>query len=174
MLGDLTIYKVQGEDMTKLIHQIQTYIVLSVVVLLMSVVGACDKGPDEPGHPTEAGRPDLTFTGRYNFEYQRTLPPTGNDLYTLVVEVKNEGTASVQNVQVVAYSKGPGIQGNRPALDNNGYYSIPAGETIRSRFQFIFEKQFGGDYEFTITVDQPNAVMEKNESNNKLVFSRKF
>jgi hypothetical protein len=160
--------------MTKLIQQIQVYIVLSVVVLLMSVVGACDKGPDEPGHPTEAGRPDLTFTGRYNFEYQRTLPPTGNDLYTLVVEVKNEGTASVQNVQVVAYSKGPGIQGNRPALDNNGYYSIPAGETIRSRFQFIFEKQFGGDYEFTITVDQPNAVMEKNESNNKLVFSRKF
>lgn len=160
--------------MTKLIQQIQAYIVLSAVVLLLCVVGACDKNPDESGHPTEVGRPDLAFTGHYNFEYVRTLPPTGNDLYTMVVEVKNQGTASVQSVQVVAHSKGPGIQGKRPPLDNDGYYSIAAGETIRARFQFIFEKQFGGDYDFTVTIDQPNAVPEKDESNNKLVFSRKF
>lgn len=160
--------------MTKLIKQIQAYIVPPAVVILLSVVGACDKGPDEPDHPTEVGLPDLTFTGHYDFKYERTLPPTGNDLYTMVVEVKNQGTAPVQSVQVVAYSKGPGIQGKRPALDNDGYYSIAAGETIKARFQFIFEKQFGGNYDFTATVDQPNAVPEKDESNNKLVFSRKF
>ena len=152
----------------------KNYFVLSAFILLLSVVGACDKGSDESRQPTEVERPDLAFTGSYNFEYIRTLPPTGNDLYTMVVEVKNQGTASVQSVQVVAYSKGPGIQGNKAPLDNDGYYSIAAGETIRARFQFIFEKQFGGDYDFTVTVDQSNTVPEKDEWNNKLDFSRKF
>lgn len=119
-------------------------------------------------------RPDIIFTGEYDCKYESTLSPTGNDLYTIVVEVKNQGTASVESVQVIAHSKGPGLEGDRPPLDNNGYYSIEAGATIHARFQFIFEKQFSGEYTFTITADPSNAVYELDEFNNVQVFMCNF
>lgn len=148
------------------------HIVLYLIVILS--LSACGGGPSSPPSPPQDLRPDLIFTGNHDCKYVRTLPPTGNDLYTIVVDVRNQGKASAKSVQVIAHSKGPGLEGDRPPLDNNGYYSIGAGETVQARFEFIFEKQFFGEYTFTVTVDPSNAVSELDESNNVLVFKCNF
>lgn len=147
-------------------------IIISLIIIFP--LSACKKGSNPPKAPPKENLPELTFTGRYDFKFERTLPPTGNDLYTLAVEVRNQGSAPAQSVQVTAYSRGPGISGNRPPLENNGYYSINVGQTIEAKFQFIFEKQFSGEYEFTITLDPSNAVRETNKTNNQFVFKRVF
>lgn len=153
--------------MAKTFRRIQRPAFLAWIVTILYVFGACD----DLSHKV---RQDLAFTGLYDFKYVRTIPPFGNALYTIVVEVTNQGTVSVQRVKVVANYKGPGIERDCPPLDKNGYYYVAAGETIKVRFQFIFEKQLGGEYEFTVIVDPSNAVQEENESNNRLVFNRRF
>ena len=151
----------------------RTTAIYLIIISLMIIfpLSACQKGPNPPQPPSKENLPDLTFTGHYEFKFERTLPPTGNDLYTLAVEVRNQGSAPAQSVQVIAYSKGPGIKG---PLENNRYYSINVGETIQAKFQFIFEKQFSGEYEFIVTVDPSNTVHEINETNNQFVFKRVF
>lgn len=150
---------------------IPPWMLFTMVIFILS---ACGEGPSAPVVPPQDVRPDIFFPGNYECKYERTLSPTGNDLYTIVVEVKNQGTASAESVQVIAHSKGPGLEGDRPPLDNNGYYSIGIGETVQARFQFIFEKQFSGEYTFTITADPSNAIYELEEFNNVLIFTCNF
>jgi hypothetical protein len=161
-------------NMKKILQRPHMNVFFTIVVLTLDILSACGGGPSSPNPVSQIERPDLTFTGHYNFQFENTLSPTGNDLYTLVVEVSNPGDAPVELVQVVAHSKGPGIEGDPPPLENNGYYSLTAGETIEVRFQFIFERNFWGEYEFTITIDPSNTVPEVNEFNNQLVFRQKF
>lgn len=160
--------------MRNLLRNLKGHMSLVVCSAIICALSACGGGPSSPSSPSQDARPDIIFTGQYDFKYERTLSPTGNDLYTLVVAVKNQGAAPAASVQVMAHSKGPGLEGDPEPLENNGYYSIEAGETVQARFQFIFEKQFFGDYNFTITVDPSNAVNELDESNNRLEFTRKF
>ena len=143
-------------------------------LIIIFSLSACGGGPSSPPSPPQDSRPDIIFTGNHECKYERTLSPTGNDLYTIVVDVRNQGKASAESVQVIAHSKGPGLEGDRPPLDNNGYYSIGIGETVQARFEFIFEKQFFGEYTFTITVDPSNAVYELDEFNNVLEFKCNF
>jgi hypothetical protein len=160
--------------MEKLFRGIQKPIRLAGLIALSILFVACNGGSSNPNPPAQPSQPDLAFTGSYDFIFERTLSPTGNDLYTLVVDVRNQGSAPVNDVQIVAHSKGPGIEGDLEALDNAGYYSIGAGETVEARFQFIYEKQFFGNYDFTVTVDPANSIQEEDESNNRLAFSRTF
>jgi hypothetical protein len=152
--------------MARLLRKLQRHILFACVVMFLSVYSGCDSSPKP--------RPDLIFTGLYDFKYVRTIPPFGNTLYTILVEIKNQGAASAKRFKVVADSEGPGIEGAPPPLDNDGYYSVGAGETIKVRFQFIHEKQYEGEYEFTVTLDPSNTVQEENESNNLIVFKRIF
>jgi len=160
--------------MEKLFRQLKEHNSLVICAVIMCALSACSGGSRRSVPQPQNVQPDLTFTGQYDLKYEKTLPPFGNDLYTLVVEVRNQGTAPAKSVQVIAHSKGPGIEGDRPPLENNGYYSIETGETVQARFQFIYEKQFSGEYEFTIMVDPSNAVYELNESNNRLIFNHMF
>jgi len=160
--------------MVKLFLGLRRIVALSGLIALSILLVACNGGPGSPNLPAQPSQPDLAFTGSYDFVYERTLSPTGNDLYTFVVEVRNQGSAPVNDVQIVAHSKGPGIEGDLEALDNAGYYSIGAGETVKARFQFIYEKPFSGNYDFTVTVDPANSIQEENESNNRLAFNRTF
>lgn len=153
--------------MAKLFPQIKRRVLFACLVTILYVFGGCDDSSHKP-------RPDLIFTDHYHFKYVGTIPPYGNTLYTIVVEVKNQGAVSAKRFKVDAHSKGPGVEGTPPCLDNDGYYSVGAGETINVQFQFIFEKQYAGEYEFTVTVDPSNAVEEVTESNNLLVFKRRF
>jgi hypothetical protein len=150
-----------------------TYLIIISLIIIFPL-SACKKGSNPPKPPPKENLPDLTFTGHYDFKFERTLPPTGNDLYTFAVEVRNQGSAPAQSVQVIAYSKGPGLRGPLEPLENNGYYSINVEQTVQAKFQFIFEKQFFGEYEFTITIDPSNAVREINKTNNRFVFKRVF
>lgn len=152
--------------MAKFFPQIQRHILFVCIVMFLPVYGGCDSSPKP--------RPDLIFTGLYDFKYVRTIPPFGNTLYTIVVEIKNQGTASAKRFNAAAHFKGPGIEGSPPSLDDDGYYSVGAGETIKVRFQFIYEKQYAGEYEFTVTLDPSNTVQEENESNNQSMFKRMF
>ena len=147
------------------LRRLKEHVPFVICAVVICALIACAVGPSSPTPPLQNVRPDPIFTGKYEFKYVRTLPPTGNDLYTIVVEVRNRGTAPAKSVQVIGYSKGPGIKGYLEPLENNGYYSIDAGQTVQARFQWIFEKQFSGEYEFTFTVDT---------SNNRLVFKRTF
>jgi hypothetical protein len=163
----IVLIKQEVEPMAKLFPQFQRHVLFACIVTSLSVFGGCDNSSQEP-------HPDLVFTGLYDFKYVRTIPPFGNTLHTIVVEVENDGTVSAKRFQVVVHSKGPGIEGAPPPLDNDGYYSVDAGETINVRFQFIFEKEYGGEYEFTVSLDPSNAVQEEDEFNNLLVFKRRF
>jgi hypothetical protein len=159
--------------MTTLLR-VRRKVTLAGIAITLCSLFSCDSGPAPHQPPPQSARPDLMFTGRCDFQLERTLPPQGNDLYTIVVEVRNKGTGSVPRVQVAAHSRGPGIQGDRPPLDNGGYYAVGPGQTIKARFQFIYERRFSGEYEFTFIVDPSNAVAEEDESNNRFVFKRKF
>lgn len=151
--------------MTRIFLRIQDHVIFAWIMTYLLLFGAC-------GDFLHKERPDLAFTGSYDFKHVRTVPPFGNIFYSIGVEVKNQGTVPIKRVRVVADSKGPEIEGNLSPLDKNGYISIAAGETVKVQFQFIFQKQLGGEYEFTITADPSNTVQEKDESNNRLVFSR--
>jgi hypothetical protein len=167
----------QGEEwilMKKLFRGIQRTIPLAGFIAFVIILAACGGGQSNPIPPAQPSQPDLAFTGSYDFIYERTLSPTGNDLYTFVVDVRNQGSAPANDVQIVAHYKGPGIEGDMEALDNAGYYSIGAGETVKARFQFIYEKPFSGNYDFTVTVDPANSIQEEDESNNRFAFNRTF
>lgn len=160
--------------MRKFLRQLKGIIPLTLYPIVILSLSACGASPNPSPIPPQDSHPDLVFTGSYDCKYESTLSPTGNDLYTIVAEVKNQGTAPAESVEVIAHSKGPGLEGDRPPLDNNGYYTIGAGESVQTRFQFIFEKQFSGEYTFTMTVDPSNAVYELDEFNNVLIFTCSF
>ena len=149
----------------KILLRIQKHVIFAWIIINLLLFSAC-------GDFFHKERPDLAFTGSYEFKHVRTVPPFGNVFYSIEVEVRNQGTVSVKRAWVVADYNGTAIEGNLSPLDKNGYVSIAAGETVKVRFQFIFQKQLGGEYEFTITADPSNTVQEKDESNNRLVFSR--
>lgn len=149
----------------KIFLRIQKHIIFAWIMINLLLFSAC-------GDFFHNERPDLTFTGGYDFKHVRTVPPFGNVFYSIEVEVRNQGTVSVKRAWVVADYKGPEIEGKLSPLDKNGHISIAAGETVKVRFQFIFQKQLGGEYDFTITADPSNIVQEIEESNNRLVFSR--
>jgi subtilase family serine protease len=125
---------------------------------------------------SQVALPDIVFTGYYDFKYERTHPITGNDFYTLIVEVKNQGAAPAKSFRVIAQYIGPGVIGHDlyPLDKNHGYYSLKAGETVKARFQFVFQKPHNGEYNFTIKLDPSSTVNELDKSNNVLKFSRMF
>ena len=103
--------------MAMIIRRIQRRVLFACLVTILYVFGGCGDSSHKP-------RPDLIFTDHYDFKYVGTIPPYGNTLYTIVVEVKNQGAVSAKRFKVDAHSKGPGVEGTPPCLDNDGYYSV--------------------------------------------------
>ncbi len=95
---------------------VERMLVVAGVISALAVPGACRpsrpgyEGPGSGASAKTESDPDLAFTGSRKFRFERTLPPTGNDLYTVTAEVTNKGTAAVPAVKAAAYSKGPRAQ----------------------------------------------------------------